>query len=263
MEAAQALPILVRLLRAEDEDPVVLQTVAQHADADFDLFVDLTLGNESGPQASEVIPRVARFMHHPDLSSLLQTLGRSSTPEVRRQLALLWRHRPELITEASLLGLSQDPVPEVRLAAVQAWRAAGRFDYLAHFFQDPDADVRRQAVLELRSATDGPDPAALLGDSDERVRAAAWSAQVLRGQRVDLPGDIGHESAAAVLREVVSTEDLQTAVRTSPDTGHRITAGIVLAILHDPLAREVARNDPVPEVREQVSRMLLATGQGE
>lgn len=260
MDAQQALPMLIRLLRTEDEDPVVLQTVARHAENAFDTFVDLTLGVVPGSHEGTIIARVARYIHHPGLPRLLESIGRSSAPQAREELALLWSHRPELMAEDGLTALSADPVPRVRLAAVLAWGAAKRFDRLTQFFHDPDPEVRRRAALELRGSTDGPDPSPLLNDPDESVRAGAWSAQMLRGQRSDLPGNIGRETAAAALREIVSVEELYATVRTNPDPRRRLSAGLALALLDDPVAGEVAQNDPAPEVRQLVGRLLGAGG---
>jgi HEAT repeat protein len=262
MDPEQALPMLIRLLRAEDDDPVVLQAVARHAENAFHTFVDLTLGASPGSHEGIVIARVARFINHPDLPRLLTTIGQSATPEVREELAILWRHRPELMAEEGLNALSVDPVPAVRLAAISAWGAARRYDCLPQFFADPEPEVRRKAALELTGASDGPAPDALLEDVDETVRAAAWCAQMLRGRRTDLPANIGRETAAAALKDVVTVEELQQTVRTSPDPRRRVAAGIALALMDDPVAQEVARNDPVAEVRDQVARLLHPSRSG-
>jgi HEAT repeat protein len=169
---------------------------------------------------------------------------------------VLWRHRPELMSDEGLIALSADPVPAVRIAAVHAWGAARRYDRLKPFFEDPEAEVRRKAALELTRAKEGPDPAPLLNDVDEGVRAAAWSAQMLGGRRTDLPANVGRETAAAAIREVMTQEELQTAARTSPELRRRVAAGIALALMDDPVAREIAQSDPVAEVREQVTRVL-------
>jgi uncharacterized protein YgbK (DUF1537 family) len=79
---------------------------------------------------------------------------------------------------------------------------------------------------------------------------------MLRGRRTDLPANIGRETAAAALREAITPEELQVAARTSPDQHRRIAAGIALALMDDPVAREMVQSDPVSEVRDQVSRML-------
>jgi hypothetical protein len=230
--------------------------VARHAENAFHTFVDLTMGATPGSHEGIVVARVARFINHPDLSRLLGSIGKSASPEVREELAVLWRHRPELMSEVGLNALSADPVPAVRLAAVHAWGASRRYDRLKQFFEDPEAEVRRRTALELSGAKDGPDPTPLLKDVDETVRAAAWSTQMLRGRRTDLPDNIGRESAAAALREVVTSEELQSAGRTHPDPKRRIAAGIALALMDDPVAREIASNDPVNEVRTLVTRML-------
>jgi HEAT repeat protein len=249
------MPMLIPLLRVEHEDPVVLQAAATHAENSFEIFVDLALGI-SGSQEGAMIAKVARYIYHPDLAPLLQVLARSASPQVREELARLWRFRPELMSEESLTALSADPVASVRVGAVQAWAAASRFTRLEQFFEDPDPDVRRQAVLELRSASEGPDPARLADDPDEGVRAAVWVALLLRGQRTDLPENLGRDQLAATLREVTAPGELHHIVRTSQDPRDRIIAGIALAILDDPVAREVAEKDPVPRVRQAIARLL-------
>jgi HEAT repeat protein len=256
MDPEQALPMLVKLLRAEDDDPVVLQAVARHAETAFHTFVDLTMGAAPGSHEGIVVARVARFINHPDLPMLLGSIGRSTAPEAREELAVLWRHRPELMSEEGLAALSGDPVASVRIAAVHAWGASRRYDRLAQFFEDPEADVRRMAALELAAARNGPDPAALLRDVDERVRAAAWGARMLRGGATDLPPDIGRETAAAALREIMPAEQLQATARTHPEPARRLAAGVALALMDDPVAREVAGKDPETRVREQVGRAL-------
>lgn len=263
MTPDQAMPMLLRLLRAEDEDPVVLQAAARHAEAAFEVFVDLTLGHAGGPREGVVIARVARYVHHAGLGPLLESLARSPSPDVRRELALVWRDRPELIVDDPLAALSMDPDATVRLAAAQAWGAARRYDRLGGFFQDPEPEIRRRAALELRASPDGPDPSPLLRDPDERVRAAAWLADLVRGKRMTLPDDVGRETAVATLREVTTAEELQQIVRTSPDPRLRLSAGIALAVLGDPVAREVARTDPVEQVRAELTRALDQIGTAE
>jgi HEAT repeat protein len=263
MTPEQAMPMLIKLLRTEDEDPVVLQAAAGHAEAAFSVFVDLTLGHGTGTREGIVIARVARYVHHPELARLLGTLARSPSPDVRRELALVWRDRPELIIEPMLTGLSVDPDSTVRLASAQAWGAARQFDRLVGFFQDPEPEIRRRAVLELRASTDGPDPSPLQKDPDERVRAAAWLTRLVKGQQSAPPSDVGRETAVATLREVTTPEELQATVRTSPDPGKRIAAGIALAVLGDPVAQEVARTDPVELVRTEVTKAIAAIGAAE
>jgi HEAT repeat protein len=258
LPADQALPMLIRLLRAEDNDPVVLEAVARHAENAFHTFVDLTLGAAPDSREGIVVARVARFINHPDLPQLLTTIGRSGSPEVREELARLWHLRPELISEEGLTALSLDPVASVRVAAIRAWGAARRYDQLQQFFSDPDAEVRRTTALELAGASNGPDPSLLVNDLDDGVRAAAWTAQLLRGQRSELPPSIGRETVAAALREVVTTEELIHAVRTSPDSHRRAAAGMALAIMDDPVAHEVAKADPAPDVRKLVARLVAA-----
>ena len=221
----EALPALMRILPTDDEDPVLLETVAHHAEAAFDIFVDLALGLASGMREGLTLIRVARYIHHENLPMLLKPVARSRFAEVREAMALLWCRRPELVDRDALAAYSADPVALVRVAAVQAWARIGEWDRLPRFFDDPDASVRRWAALELRNSRGDASPARGQSDSEESVRAAAWLAQLVRGERIDLPGDVSREAAAAAIREVFDPGSLRATVSTATDAGDRLTAG--------------------------------------
>ncbi|MGE0351852.1 MAG: HEAT repeat domain-containing protein [Gemmatimonadales bacterium] len=252
----QALPMIMRILPTDDEDPEILRAVAEHAETAFEVFVDLALGLAEGRNESITVCHVAEHVHHRDLPRLLQPVSRSRFPEVREALATLWFRRPDLIEPEALARYRADPVAAVRIAAARATARAGDFDSLGILLEDPDPDVRRAAVLELRLTTDGPGPEPLLKDSDETVRAGAWTALLLRGEPRRLPAGVGSELVARTLREVTVLAELQITVRTDPESRKRITAGIALALLGDPLARDAAQYDPLPEVRQAIGAVL-------
>ena len=122
---AEALPALMRILPTDDEDPVLLETVAHHAEAAFDIFVDLALGLADGMREGLTLIRVARYIHHENLPVLLRPVARSRFAEVREAMALLWCRRPELVDRDALAAYGADPVALVRVAAVQAWARIG------------------------------------------------------------------------------------------------------------------------------------------
>ena len=152
LSAERALPSLIRMLRPDDEDTVVLEAVARQAEASFDTFVDLTLGLGAGGSEMVTVSKVARHIRHPRLSMLLQPMAESRSPEVREALARLWGHRPDLIDAGLLARLAQDPVVSVRMAVAAACAAAGRTDGLTALAADPAAEVR-EAVRAALSET--------------------------------------------------------------------------------------------------------------
>lgn len=223
----RALPNLIRMLRPDDDDPVVLQAVAGQAEASFDTFVDLTLGLGAGGSELITVSKVARYIRHPHLPDLLPPMAASRAPEVRESLVRLWRHRPDLIDPVLLGRLAQDPVASVR-AAVASACATGRA---------PEA------------------LAALAADPAEEVRAMAGLAALLSGGRDALPSDASVASLAAAAETVLPRAELQRrATDTSAD--RRRAAGIVLALLGDPAARRMAEDDPVPAVRNAIRAAL-------
>ena len=223
----RALPSLIRMLRPDDDDPVVLQAVAGQAEASFDTFVDLTLGLGAGGSELISVSKVARYIRHPHLPALLPPMAASRAPEVRESLVHLWRHRPDLIDPELLGRLSRDPV------AASGWP------------WPPPA----------RPATCPTAVAALAADPVEEVRAMAGLAALLSGARDALPADASRASLAAAAETVLPRAELQRrATDTSAD--RRRAAGIVLALLGDPAARRMAEDDPVPAVRKAIRAAL-------
>ncbi len=253
----RALPNLMKMLRPDDDDPVVLQAVATQAESSFDTFVDLTLGLGLGGRELVIAARVARYIHHPRLPSLLPPMAQSRAPEVRQALAELWQHRPELIDAALLGRLAQDPVVPVRLAAARAWVAAGRADGLAALVTDPDPAVRRETALGF--ARPGLDSAGALktltADPEPEVRAAAVVAGLLRGETETIPSDLPRALLAAAAADVMDREALRR-MAADPDPARRRAGAVTLAVLGDAVARRIAAEDPLPAIRNAVRAAL-------
>ena len=258
--AERAFPALLRALRADD-DPALLASVAELAEAAFPAFVDYVLGAALDGEQALLIVRVARLVHHPELVRLLPALARSGSPEIRQAIAALFRHRPGAADGVLLEGLVADPVVGVRTEAAGAAAAAGRWDLLEQVADDPDAGVRREAALALGGAS-GADPVARealdrLGDDREMaVRAAAYVGRLLQGRPVPFPPGIDPVAAAGVLSQAGQLPALRDIARTAPAEDRRLAAALALALLHDDVALQVARTDPAPAVRHRVSGAL-------
>jgi len=228
----RALPSLIRMLQPDADDPVVLQAVASQAEANFDTFVDLTLGLGAGGPELVTIAKVARHIRHPRLPALLPPMAASRAPEVREALVRLWSHRPDLIDARLLVALAQDPVVAVRVAAAAACAAGNRSDGLAAL-----------AVLAA-------DPAA-------EVQAMAAVAGLLVGTRNALPAGDSRALLVDAAATVLPRETLRSRAA-DPVPNRRQAAGIVLALLDDPVAQRMATDDPVPAVRKAVGAALPA-----
>jgi len=253
----KGLPGLLRLLKA-DEDPLVLQAVAEQAEAAFPAFLDLALGLEDNGHEAVLLTRVARYIHHPGVRRIVAVIGRSQSSQVREAATALWTARPDLCDEGALEALSTDPAVPVRLGAVSAWGAVRRFDKVEAMLGDPDPAVRRQIA---RTYLDAPDSAALeplFLDPDETVRAALFATRLLRGEWSDPPEPFGisRAVAAVAVREAVAPELLRDIARNDRDAARRQPAALALALLGDEAAYTVMRTDPVWAVRDRVGRML-------
>jgi HEAT repeat protein len=255
----KGLPGLVRLLHAE-EDPVVLQAVAQQAEAAFSAFLDLALALDRDGQEAILVARVARHMHHPELRRVLSIVGRSQAPAVRQAVAELWAARPDLVDEGALEVMTVDPSVTVRRAAVAAWGAARKYHRLAAMLGDPDPGVRQDIA---RAHLDAPDTQALeplFLDPDEMVRAALFVTRVLRGEWSEPPANaaISRSAAATAIRLALPVDTLRDIARTERDSARRLPAALALAVLGDDAAYTVMRSDPIWAVRDRVGRMLAA-----
>jgi len=256
----RAFPALLTTLRPDD-DPAILASVAELAEASFPAFVDHALGLPLDGEEVLLIARVARMVHHPELARLLPALARSASPEVRRAIATLFRHRPGTADGVVLERLVLDPAVGVRTEAAGAAAAAGRWDLLEQVASDPDPDVRREAALALGAAS-GSDPVAretlerLAEDREMAVRAAAYVGRLLQGRPVPFPPGLDRAAAAGVLSQAAHLPDLRDIARTAPAEDRRLAAALALALLHDDVALQVARSDPAPAVRHRVSGAL-------
>jgi HEAT repeat protein len=223
----RALPSLLRMLGPDEEDPVLLRAVASQAEAGFDTFVDIAMGLSAGGNEMVTISRVARYIRHPRVPTLLPAMATSRVPAVREALACLWRHRPDLVEGSLLDGLAQDPVAAVRVQAAGVCAAANMKDRLATLAKDPV----------------------------EEVRAAAGAAALFLGARTKLPADVARPVLAAAAAAVAPLEDIRGRAG-DPDAHVRTGAGVLLALLDDPEARRLADEDPSASVRGAVRAAL-------
>lgn len=248
---------LLRLLRSED-DPVVLQAVAEQAEAAFPTFLDLALGLDHDGQEAILLTRVAKYMHHPDLKRILAVVGRSRAAPVREAVAALWSARPDLIDTGALEGLTADPSVTVRRSAVAAWGAAGNFPRLAGMLGDPDPGVRQDIARAYLDASDTQALEPLFLDPDEMVRAALFATRLLRGEWNEPPASfaVSRSAAATAVRQAMSEETLRDLARADQDPARRLPAALALAVLGDEAAYTVMRSDPLWSVRDRVGRML-------
>jgi hypothetical protein len=73
---------------------------------------------------------------------------------------------------------------------------------------------------------------------------------------VPLPPGLDLRVAADTVRDAADIGALREAARTARAEDRRLAAALALALLHDEVAREVARGDPVPAIRHRVSGTL-------
>lgn len=165
--------------------------------------------------------------HGPAASSALEALWRDPDAEVRTALVRLWWHHPDLIDAATLERLAGDPVAAVRVAVAAACASGS-------------------AAASL---------AALAADPAEEVRAMAAVASLLTGAAVSLPADIPRRLLAEAAASVLPLAELHRRAADT-DMDRRLRAGVVLALLDDPVARRMAMDDPAPALRSAVRAAL-------
>jgi HEAT repeat protein len=255
----QSLPILLQNLSPND-DPTVLAAAAELAQAAFPSLLRLAAGIPDGQEAL-LLAQMAQHIHHPDLSRLLAPLIRSAAPEVREAVAALWSLRPEMLDRRALEGLSMDPAVGVRRMAAGAAVAGQQWELLDRMLEDPDPEVRKAVALVLarvqRIGSRGQASLQrLASDADMPVRAAAYVGRLLQGVPVPLPPGLDLGVAAEAVRAAADVGALREAARTARAEDRRLAAALALALLHDEVAREVARGDPVPAIRHRVSGTL-------
>lgn len=256
----RGLSNLIPALRVDD-DPAVLAEVAALAENHFDVFGEVALGLPSNSDRAVLVIRIARHMHHAGLAKLLGPQAQSGSPEVRGALAELWRHRPDAADPAALDALSLDPVVWVRRGAAAAALAGERYDILDRMTQDPDTTVRRELASALGREAPVPEAGVailerLAGDPDMTVRAAAHVARLLQGRPLPLPPQLDAQIAAQAALEIADLPGLRQTARTAREEEQRLAAALVLALLQDEVAQEVARTDPAPAIRHRVGGAL-------
>jgi HEAT repeat protein len=257
--AARAFPRLIQALRLDDET-AVLAAVGALAEEQFSDFRDMALALLETSR-SVLVTRIARYIHHPDIQTLLSPLSRSAAPEVRESVAEVLGHRPDASEPMALETLSADPVLSVRRIAVGALVAAERYELLDRMRQDPEPEVRREIALKLGSAGPvGPEGLLVLehleSDSAMAIRAAAHISRLLQGVPLPLPPDLDTRVAADAVRQGAELGALRHVARTAASEDRRLSAGLALALIQDEVAREVARSDPAPSVRHRVAGAL-------
>ncbi|MEZ4412801.1 MAG: HEAT repeat domain-containing protein [Gemmatimonadales bacterium] len=173
-----------------------------------------------------VIQTVAEA-HGPAASSVLDVLWRDPDAEVRAALVRHWWHHPDLIDATTLERLAGDPVAAVRVAVAAACAAGG-------------------ATANL---------AALAADPAEEVRAMAAVASLLTGAAVSLPAGIPRRLLADAAASALPLAELRRRAGDT-DMDRRLRAGVVLALLDDPMARRMAMEDPAPALRSAVRAAL-------
>ncbi len=255
-----ALHRLVQCLQLND-DPAVLAAAATLAE---ERFTEFAMAAQALPRDSEraiLAIRIARYIMHPDLADLVPQFARSGSPDVREAVAELWNFRPDIADPATLRALTQDPDTSIRRHAAGAALASERYDLLKDMTKDPDPSVRREVALSLGRADSLAQPGLatlkmLETDAEMPVRAAAYVARLLHGFPVALPPDLDAGVAAQAVRESVDIPRLRQTARTSSLEERRLAAGLVLALVQDDTAREMARTDPAPAVRHRVAGAL-------
>jgi HEAT repeat protein len=253
----------VTLLRsiAPNEDPSVLAPVAEFACRQFSAFRNTVEAMPLDQTQTMVLIRISRFIHHPELSTILHPLSQSGSGEVREAVARVGEQRPDALNSADLAALTADPSVAVRQVATGAAAAAQRYDLLEKLIRDPDASVRRQIAIALgrSAAADEPGLRVLerLGIDDQMpVRAAAYVGRLLQGIPVPFPPGIEPTAAAEAVRDASDLSSLREAALGAPREERRLAAALALALLQDEVARDVARTDPIPEIRHRVSGAL-------
>jgi HEAT repeat protein len=256
----RAWPRLIQALQ-ENEDPAMFAAAGALAQVHFDSFRDASLSGQLQPDRVALVVRIARYIHHPELPTVLAALARHANPEIRETVADVWRHRADATEPAALESLTTDPDSAVRRAAAGAAVAAERYELLDRMTQDPEGEVRREVAVVLGlSAPVGPAGLLVLehleSDPEMPVRAAAHVARLLQGQPVPLPPGLDPRMAAQAVREGADLGALRSVARSAPADDRRLSAALALAMIQDDVAREVARSDPAPTVRHRVGGAL-------
>ena len=248
----RGLPSLLQTLRADD-DPAVLASVAELAEAAFHTFVDLALGMPLDGHEAVLVAQVARYVHHRELPRLLPVMARSGAPAVREAIATLWRHRPDVADLAGLEALTMDPVVAVRREAAGAAGGVECWPLLARMADDPDAEVRREVAVAIGGA-DRATPAAIeildapgRRPGDGGPRGGLYRAPAAGHARAAAAGPrpARRRQRAPAGRATCRHCARRRAPRRAKTAGS--SAALALALLEDEVAHQVARYRPGPD----------------
>lgn len=222
-DSSTAVTLLRHLDQAAPEVRVAIATAVTRLDA-AQLPTLLTRLHAAGDLDSKlaVVQTVAE-VRNPAASALLGELWRDPDAEVRTALLRLWWHHPDLIDTAVLARMATDPVPAVRVAVAAACAAGGATESLATLAADPALEVRAMAAV----------------------------ANLLTGQSAALPPDLPRRALAEAAATALPLAELHRRAANT-DMARRLRAGVVLALLDDPVARRMALEDPAPALRSAV-----------
>jgi HEAT repeat protein len=262
--AESALPRLIQALKPDDE-PAVLAAAAALAEEHFGEFAMVVRALAPDGERATLALRIARYVVHPELPAILPRFARSESPDVRDAVTILWKNRPDVADTQSLQALTEDPDTAIRRHAAGAALASGRYDLLKSMTRDPDPSVRREIAHAMARGESVERPGVatlelLATDTDMSVRAAAYVARLLQGTPLALPPELDAQMAAQAVHEIVDLSRLRQTARTSPSEERRLAAALVLALVQDDVAQEVARTDPAPAIRHRVAGALELSG---
>ncbi len=226
-DASTAVTLLRCLDEATPEVRVAIATAVTRLDvAQVPALLDRLV--EPGDLQSKlaVIATVAE-VRAPAASAALRVLQHDPDAAVRAALVRLWWHHPDLVD-----ATRSSAWPATR------WRRSGSR------WRPPVPPVAPRRSLS-----------ALIADPAVEVRAMAAVAGLLTGLSASLPPDIPRAALTEAATTALPVSELHRRAA-STDMGRRMQAGIVLALLDDPMAHRMAIEDPAPALRSAVRAAL-------
>ena len=265
----RAFPSLLETVRADD-DPAVLASVAELAEAAFPVFADLALGMScDGHGTACWWPTSPATSTTPICPACFPSMARSGSPEVQEAIAARVAARPDTLSGGAGARRAGGGSGERRAERGREGSRPTRAEWdpaRARMAVDPDPDVRREVALALSHGATASgarpdrgtgDPRAIHRGPAIRCAPPRMSAACCRESPVPFPPGLDHRSRRRCARARSAPP------RAAPDRAHRArandrrpSAALALALLEDEVARQVARTDPVPAVRHRVGGAL-------